>query len=763
LALLDGQSTKWDHNTSGSEEEDQIDRICRMNNTAALAGPIQFKFNRTQNVPLKTSPATNDVLNNDEETNTPSNSNKKKRLHKPDEPFIDPVQDDSQAKKAKLNDETEVISTSEDPVKVVEDVPPVASTTNEKKSTTNDNRRSRSSSDSSSRRHGRRRRRHSDYHRRRHRRRSSSSTSRSSDSSTSSSDSSRSSSSRSRSSRSSSRSSSSSSDRHRRRRNRTRRSSRSSSRSYSRHRSSTSRSSYSTSSSRSSRSRSRSRRRSLRGHPIHSNNKGRGGANQRRGGRGGGGRNFPPVRRRAPSNENSRRPTPNRNGFKYNGNSSTTTMKKLPMNNKPPRVLPVVQPKTTTITTSNPDDLPSETNGNISSTTGNEEIKTETIILTTNPNLNRNIGQKKNGKGKNKQQTPAYSLKRDDLDEIDQSTGEPMIGPKLPPEYEKKTPKDHSFTPPDLDDPENSEMLELKYRAEIHAAKNHGLITEVQAQQLINEHETQKQLAELPLIQMPILPTPSISTMTPFLLAAPSQTIAAYQLPMATAAAAPPPQSTLTSTSPVDPTSTTTDLTLQQQQQLSPHSAGSNHGDERSTPNQTATSVLTSDGQQMMIQTTSGNVNPQLVQLGQPTQQLFMPMPTAVQQPRVVALRTAQGGIQHFIEYPTAQLLQAQQQQQQTQFIQHNGQLVQVIRPQMGYPSAALIQQLQLQAQQQQQQQQVFAAQLQAQQIAAMQQTGAGTTAGGGAIFLQNSAGQIVLAQANPQAMRVVQIPYVPN
>lgn len=762
MALLDGQSTKWDHNTSGSEEEDQIDRICRMNNTAALAGPIQFKFNRTQNVPLKTSPATNDVLNNDEETNTPSNSNKKKRLHKPDESFIDPVQDDSQAKKAKLNDETEVISTSEDPVKVVEDVPPVASTTNEKKSTTNDNRRSRSSSDSSSRRHGRRRRRHSDYHRRRHRRRSSSSTSRSSDSSTSSSDSSRSSSSRSRSSRSSSRSSSSSSDRHRHRRNRTRRSSRSSSRSYSRHRSSTSRSSYSTSSSRSSRSRSRSRRRSLRGHPIHSNNKGRGGANQRRGGRGGG-RNFPPVRRRAPSNENSRRPTPNRNGFKYNGNSSTTTMKKLPMNNKPPRVLPVVQPKTTTITTSNPDDLPSETNGNISSTTGNEEIKTETIILTTNPNLNRNIGQKKNGKGKNKQQTPAYSLKRDDLDEIDQSTGEPMIGPKLPPEYEKKTPKDHSFTPPDLDDPENSEMLELKYRAEIHAAKNHGLITEVQAQQLINEHETQKQLAELPLIQMPILPTPSISTMTPFLLAAPSQTIAAYQLPMATAAAAPPPQSTLTSTSPVDPTSTTTDLTLQQQQQLSPHSAGSNHGDERSTPNQTATSVLTSDGQQMMIQTTSGNVNPQLVQLGQPTQQLFMPMPTAVQQPRVVALRTAQGGIQHFIEYPTAQLLQAQQQQQQTQFIQHNGQLVQVIRPQMGYPSAALIQQLQLQAQQQQQQQQVFAAQLQAQQIAAMQQTGAGTTAGGGAIFLQNSAGQIVLAQANPQAMRVVQIPYVPN
>lgn len=67
------------------------------------------------------------------------------------------------------------------------------------------------------------------------------------------------------------------------------------------------------------------------------------------------------------------------------------------------------------------------------------------------------------------------------------------------------------------------------------------------------------------------------------------------------------------------------------------------------------------------------------------------------------------------------------------------------------YSSAALIQQLQLQ-----QQQQAFAAQLQAQQLAAMQQPG-------GAIFLQNAAGQLVLAQPNPQAMRVVQLPYVPK
>jgi hypothetical protein len=33
----------------------------------------------------------------------------------------------------------------------------------------------------------------------------------------------------------------------------------------------------------------------------------------------------------------------------------------------------------------------------------------------------------------------------------------------------------------------------------------------MQAQQLIEERETQKQLAELPLIQMPIIPSPTIS------------------------------------------------------------------------------------------------------------------------------------------------------------------------------------------------------------------------------------------------------------
>ena len=43
------------------------------------------------------------------------------------------------------------------------------------------------------------------------------------------------------------------------------------------------------------------------------------------------------------------------------------------------------------------------------------------------------------GKGKNKQQAPAYSLKKDDNDEMDQGDGEPMIGPKLPPEYEVRS------------------------------------------------------------------------------------------------------------------------------------------------------------------------------------------------------------------------------------------------------------------------------------------------------------------------------------
>ena len=75
---------------------------------------------------------------------------------------------------------------------------------------------------------------------------------------------------------------------------------------------------------------------------------------------------------------------------------------------------------------------------------------------------------------------------------------------------------------------------------------------------------------------------------------------------------------------------------------------------------------------------------------------------------------------------------------------------MQVIRPQVAYSQSTLMQQLQLQ------QQQVMAAQLQAQQIAAMQQSG-------GAIVLQNSAGQLVFAQPNQQAMRVVQVPYIPK
>jgi hypothetical protein len=77
---------KWDHSSGGSEEDEQIERICRMNNTGSISGPIQFKFNRTQNLPLKTSPVSNDIGNNEEETIPLMNSTKKKRLHKPNDP-----------------------------------------------------------------------------------------------------------------------------------------------------------------------------------------------------------------------------------------------------------------------------------------------------------------------------------------------------------------------------------------------------------------------------------------------------------------------------------------------------------------------------------------------------------------------------------------------------------------------------------------------------------------------------------------------------
>jgi hypothetical protein len=123
-----------------------------------------------------------------------------------------------------------------------------------------------------------------------------------------------------------------------------------------------------------------------------------------------------------------RRSTPNRTGIKYN---PTTTSRKLP-NNKQPRVLIAAKPKSL-----NNEENPEETTA-ISTTTiiGNEEIKSEPIILTTNQNQQRPTAQKKNGKGKNKQQTPAYSLKKEDNDDIDHGDGEPMIGPKLPPEFE---------------------------------------------------------------------------------------------------------------------------------------------------------------------------------------------------------------------------------------------------------------------------------------------------------------------------------------
>ena len=91
LALLDATSSKltmnhWEQSSDGSEEDEQIERICRMNNTGSISGPIQFKFNRTQNVPLKTSPALNDMATNEEESVPSMNATKKKRLHKPNDP-----------------------------------------------------------------------------------------------------------------------------------------------------------------------------------------------------------------------------------------------------------------------------------------------------------------------------------------------------------------------------------------------------------------------------------------------------------------------------------------------------------------------------------------------------------------------------------------------------------------------------------------------------------------------------------------------------
>jgi hypothetical protein len=124
----------------------------------------------------------------------------------------------------------------------------------------------------------------------------------------------------------------------------------------------------------------------------------------------------------------SRRSTPNRNGIKYN---PTTTNRKLP-NNKQPRVLIAATPKSL----NNVENSEETTTISTTTTIGNEEIKSEPIILSTNQNQQRPTAQKKNAKGKNKQQTPAYSLKKEDNDDMNHGDSETMIGPKLPPEFE---------------------------------------------------------------------------------------------------------------------------------------------------------------------------------------------------------------------------------------------------------------------------------------------------------------------------------------
>jgi hypothetical protein len=116
--------------------------------------------------------------------------------------------------------------------------------------------------------------------------------------------------------------------------------------------------------------------------------------------------------------------------MKYNSTLGTGG-RKLP-NNKQPRVLIAATPKPSI----KAENMTEEASATITTTTENEEMKPETIILTTNPNQQRSAGQKKNAKGKNKQQTAAYSLKKDDANDMDHGDGENMIGPKLPPEFE---------------------------------------------------------------------------------------------------------------------------------------------------------------------------------------------------------------------------------------------------------------------------------------------------------------------------------------
>jgi hypothetical protein len=121
-----------------------------------------------------------------------------------------------------------------------------------------------------------------------------------------------------------------------------------------------------------------------------------------------------------------------------------------------------------------------------------------------------------------------------------------------------------------------------------------------------------------------------------FIVAAPSPVLANYQIQMA-------PTATSQIATNHDPSSITFE---QQQNQMSPNSAASSGGESCSTPGQTTpngtSTVLTQEGQQMMIQT-NPNGTSQLVQIAQSPQQLYMPMQNAVQQPRVVAVRTPQG------------------------------------------------------------------------------------------------------------------------
>ncbi|CAF1106002.1 unnamed protein product, partial [Didymodactylos carnosus] len=450
------------------------------------------------------------------------------------------------------------------------------------------------------------------------------------------------------------------------------------------------------------------------------------GENTKRGkGRGRDGRNSRQQRGRGATNArgrdrsnskdlrlNTRRPpTPVRNG-KYNMNL-TRNMKKIPVKKNP---IPKMEKQNSILSTTNTNtdaskslvnSLPTNDTPVLNPDNGAMPIiKQETIVLTVTNNQKQLMGKKRGNANKNQTQQLAEF--------------EPMIGPQLPPELERKLSKDHQFTPPDMDALENLEVFkDLQYRAEIHAAKNHGEITEAQAQELIQQLENQK--AFVPTLDVSFLPTQSPQQPTPLSAIAlgPSPTISMFPIPLQT------------NTIP----SSTSSLIFDQQSSPSSTPSSNDNTSNISYNQPTATTVYTQDGPAIIVPTSTNHhqiqINGQtvLIQSQQPQHSVLMP---STHQPRIFAIRTPQGAIQHVIEYQPTQIVP---QPQQTQYIP-------MIRPNV-------VQQFQLQ----QQQQQILQASMAAQHGVC------------GPILLQNQMGQLVLAhpaqQPAAQAIRLVHVPYL--